>query len=369
MESIAKARWGYGRAMEIEDVPTPALVLNVDALERNLRCMADDCRAAGIALRPHTKTHKSPWVARRQLRLGAAGVCAAKVGEAEVLVQAGIEDVLITTDLVPATMERALDLAGLARVTVVLDSVAMARELGARAARRGVELDVLLDLHVGQQRTGVDPGPAAVAVATAIAETPGLRLAGLQAYEGHCQLVPDPEEQRRRAFASYELMAAGRREIEAAGLRLPWVTTAGTGTYRLAIEHGTATEVQPGSYVVMDTQYARVRPARFENALFVLSSVVSTNREGRAIVDAGWKTLSSDGGAPAVRDRSEAAYEFAGDEHGRVQGLGAVREGERVWLVPSHCDTTINLHDRYVLVGDDGRVVGTLPVAARGRSA
>jgi 3-hydroxy-D-aspartate aldolase len=355
--------------MEIEDVPTPALVLNVDALERNLHRMADDCRAAGVALRPHAKTHKSPWVARRQLSLGAAGICAAKVGEAEVLVQAGIEDVLITTDLTSATMERALDLARLARVTVVLDSAAMARELGPRAARRGVELDVLLDLHVGQRRTGAEPGPQALSVATAIAEAPGLRLAGLQAYEGHCQLVFDPDEQRRRAFASYELMAEARREIEEAGLRLPWVTTAGTGTYRLAIEHGAATEVQPGSYVVMDAQYVRVRPARFENALLVLASVVSTNREGFAIVDAGWKTLSSDGGVPAVRDRPDATYEFAGDEHGRIEGLGAVREGDRVWLVPSHCDTTINLHDRYVLVGDDGRVQGTLPVAARGRSA
>ena len=355
--------------MEIEDVPTPALVLNLDALERNLHRMADDCRAAGVALRPHTKTHKSPWIARRQLQLGAVGVCAAKVGEAEVLVQAGIEDVLITTDLVPSAMERALDLARLARVSVVVDSAAMARELGARASRRGAELDVLLDLDVGQQRTGVEPGPAAVEVATAIAEAPGLRLAGLQAYEGHCQLVFDPEEQRQRAFTSYERMATARRQVVEAGLRLPWVTTAGTGTYRLAIEHGTATEVQPGSYVVMDTQYARVRPARFENALFVVSSVVSANREGRAIVDAGWKSLSSDGGAPAVRDRPDATYEFAGDEHGRVSGLSRAREGDRVWLVPSHCDTTINLHDRYVLTGDDGRVQGTLPVAARGRSA
>src|SRR3981081_3770376 len=240
-------------------------------------------------------------------------------------------------------MERALDLAGLAHLTVVLDSAAMARELGARASRRSVELDVLLDLHVGQQRTGVEPGPAAVEVATAIAEAAGLRLAGLQAYEGHCQLVFDPDEQRSRAFASYEQLAATRRLTGEGGLPLPWVTTAGTGSYRLAIEHGTATEVQPGSYVVMDARYTRVQPPRFENALFVLSSVVSTNRDGRAIVDAGWKSLSSDGGAPAVRDRPESEYEFAGDEHGRVIGLGPQREGDRVWLVPSHCDTTINL--------------------------
>ena len=355
--------------MDIEDVPTPALVLNVDALERNLQRMADDCRAAGVALRPHAKTHKSPWVARRQVQLGAAGICAAKVGEAEVLVQGGIEDVLITTDLVPGTMDRALDLAGLAHVTVVVDSVAMAQELGRRARHRGLEVSVLVDVNVGQERTGIDAGPPTVEVAKAVAEERGLRLAGLQAYEGHCQLVFDPWEQRRRAFESYERLLATRQLLEEAGLRLPWITTAGTGTYRLAIEHGVATEVQPGSYVVMDTQYARVEPARFENALYVVTSVVSTNRGDRAVVDAGWKTLSCDSGPPMVRDRHEPAYEFAGDEHGRVSGLGPVREGHRVWLVPSHCDTTINLHDRYVLVRDDGRVLGTLPVAARGRSA
>lgn len=355
--------------MQLEDVPTPALLLNVDALERNLQRMAEDCRGAGVALRPHVKTHKSPWIARRQVQLGAAGVCAANVGEAEVMVQAGIDDVLITTDLVPGNMERALDLAGLAHVSMVVDSVSMAAELGRRACARGLELDVLVDLDVGQGRTGAEPGRPAVEVAAAVAEARGLRLAGLQAYEGHCQLVYDPEEQRRRAFESYERLAATRRLIDEAGLPLTWLTTAGTGSYRLAIEHGAATEVQPGSYVVMDAQYARVQPPRFENALFVLSSVVSTNRAGKAIVDAGWKSLSSDGGAPAVRDRPECAYEFAGDEHGRVMGLGPQREGDRVWLVPSHCDTTINLHDRYVLVRDDGRVQGTLPVAARGRSA
>jgi D-serine deaminase-like pyridoxal phosphate-dependent protein len=355
--------------MQMEDVATPALLLNLDALERNLQRMAEDCRGAGIALRPHAKTHKSPWVARRQVQLGAVGVCAAKVGEAEVLVQAGIEDVLITTDLVPGTMDRALDLAGIAHVTVVVDSAAMAQQLGRRACERGLDLSVLVDVNVGQERTGVDAGQPALAVASAVAETRGLRLAGLQAYEGHCQLVFDPLEQRRRAFECYERLQATRRLLDEAGLRVPWVTTAGTGTYRLAIEHGVATEVQPGSYVVMDSQYVRVPAARFEQALFVLSSVVSTNRAGYAVVDAGWKSLSSDGGRPLVRDRVDCMYEFAGDEHGRVSGLGPMREGDRVWLVPSHCDTTINLHDRYVLVRDDGRVQGTLPIAARGRSA
>jgi 3-hydroxy-D-aspartate aldolase len=266
-------------------------------------------------------------------------------------------------------MERTLDLARLARVSVVVDSVAMARELGRRSATRGLELDVLVDLNVGQDRTGAEPGQPALDVATAVAETSGLRLAGLQAWEGHCQLVFDPEEQRRRASAAYGCLKETHRLLEEAGLRLPWLTSGGTGSYRLAIEDGTATEVQPGSYVVMDATYARVEPRRFENALFVVSSVVSTNRVGKAVVDAGWKSLSSDAGAPVVKDRPECTYGFAGDEHGRVAGLGAVREGDRVWLVPSHCDTTINLHDRYVLVRDDGRVQGTLPVSARGRSA
>lgn len=352
----------------IEEVQTPALVLNLDALERNLARMAAECREAGVALRPHTKTHKSPWVARRQIDSGAVGVCAAKVGEAEVLVKSGVENVLITTELTPAKMGRALALAKLATLTVVVDDADMVHELDRQAKSARVELEVLVDVNVGQDRAGTEPGEAAAEVALIVARSPNLNFAGLQGYEGHVQHVFEYREQRKRAFECYDRLAASKAAVEAAGLAVPWVTTAGTGSYRFAIEHGLATEVQPGSYVVMDCVYKKVERTVYENALHVLSSVVTVNRPGVAVIDAGWKTLSTDGGAPVLRDHPESLYSSAGDEHGKVAGLLNARVGDLLWIVPSHCDTTINLYDSYVLVRDDGGVEGVLPVATRGMS-
>lgn len=352
--------------MNPEELDTPALVLDLDALERNLERMAVACAEGGVALRPHTKNHKSPWIAAQQVAGGAVGVCAAKVGEAEVLVEGGIEDVLITTEVVPRKLERVLRLAERARIAVVVDDAAVARELGRGARARGLELAALVDVNVGQGRTGVEPEEAA-ALALACAEAPGLRFAGLQGYEGYLQHVDDAAERRRGAFEAYDRLAAVRDEIAAAGLEVPWVSTAGTGTHRFAIEHGLATEVQPGSYTVMDCDYGEVEGLPFEQALYVLAGVVSVNRPGAVIVDAGFKTISTDAGMPVVRGEPGATYAPAGDEHGRVTGLPAgLRPGDPVWLVPSHCDTTINLHDRYVLVRG-GEVAGELSIAGRGR--
>lgn len=356
--------------MTIDELQTPALVLNLDALERNLQRMATECKQTNIGLRPHTKTHKNPWIAARQMQLGAIGVCAAKVGEAEVMVHAGIKNVHITTELVPHVMDRVLHLASMANIMVVADSSDMVIELGRRAAARKQELAVLVDINVGQNRTGTEPGQPALELVQTIASTKGLHFAGLQGYEGHCQHIFDYEKQRAAAFASYERLAATRNLIAEAGFDVGIVTTAGTGTYRFAIEHGVATEVQPGSYTVMDCVYSRVERTHFENALWIVCSVISTNRSEGAVVDAGWKTVSIDGGMPHVKDQPAARYTIAGDEHGKISGLQLpVRPGDRIWLVPSHCDTTINLYDKYVLVRDDGRIEGTLDIAARGKSA
>lgn len=356
--------------MKAEQLDTPCLVLNVDALERNLARMAADCSAAGIALRPHVKTHKSPWIAARQVALGAAGVCAAKVGEAAVMVHNGISDVLLTTELTPPKMDAALRLARMAKVTFVADDVAVVEELGRRATGAGLEVPVLVDVNVGQNRCGTDPGEAALDVARACFDARGVSFAGMIGYEGHLQHVYEEAERRRLCFAVNDLIAETKQTIVAAGIAVPWVTTAGTGTYRYAIEHGTATEVQPGSYVVMDCDYAQVAPLPFENALFVLSGVVSVNRPGEVVIDAGWKSVSTEAGPPAVRDTPGATYSVAGDEHGRVSGLsGHHRPGDQVWLVPSHCDTTVNLHDHYCLIDDAGDYLGDLAVAARGRVA
>jgi D-serine deaminase-like pyridoxal phosphate-dependent protein len=354
----------------IEDIDTPALVLNVDALNRNLERMAADCRKIGVALRPHCKSHKSPWVAARQVELGAVGVCAAKLGEAEVMVQGGIRNVLVTTELTPDKVEAALRLMRMADLTFVADDAEVMREIGRRSAREGLEVPLLVDVNVGQNRCGTEPGEAALDLARVCEETKGVRFAGLQGYEGHLQHVNDPEERRRLSFAAMDLLSETKQTVEGGGIKVDWVTTAGTGTYRLAVEHGIATEVQPGSYVAMDSQYAKVGGVQYENSLFVLAGVVSVNRPGQLIVDAGWKTLSTDDGNPAVRDAPGATWAPAGDEHGKVSGLaGKHRPGERVWLVPSHCDTTVNLHDRYSLTNDKGDFLGTLPVAARGRVA
>ena len=356
--------------MAIEDLDTPALVLNVDALNRNLERMASDCREAGVALRPHVKTHKSPWVAARQVALGAVGVCAAKIGEAQVMAEGGVRNILVTTELTPPKIEAALRLMRFADVTFVADDPEVVKEIGRQADRAGVEIPLLVDVNVGQNRCGTEPGEAALELARVCDQTKGVRFAGLQGYEGHLQHVNDPDERRRLCFAAMDLLGETRQTVEGGGIKVDKVTTAGTGTYRLAIEHGVATEVQPGSYVAMDSQYAKVGGVRFENSLFVLAGVVSVQRPGQLVIDAGWKTLSTEDGMPAVRDAPDATYAPAGDEHGKVSGLaGKHRPGDRVWLVPSHCDTTVNLHNFYSLVNDKGDFLGRLPIAARGRVA
>ena len=354
----------------IEDLDTPALVLNVDALSRNLERMAADTKAAGIDLRPHVKTHKSPWVASRQIALGAVGVCAAKLGEAQVMAEGGVGNILVTTEVTPPKIDAALRLMRMADVTFVADDAEVVQELGRQAARQGLEAAVLVDVNVGQNRCGTEPGDGALELARICEQTKGVRFAGLQGYEGHLQHVNDPDERRRLCFAALDLLAETKQTVEGGGIKVDRVTTAGTGTYRLAIQHGLATEVQPGSYVAMDSQYAKVEGIQFENSLFVLAGVVSVNRPGQLIIDAGWKTVSTEDGMPAVRDAADATYAPAGDEHGKVTGVpGKHRPGDRVWLVPSHCDTTVNLHSYYSLVNDKGDFLGRLPVAARGRVA
>jgi D-serine deaminase-like pyridoxal phosphate-dependent protein len=354
--------------MRVDEVGTPALLLNLDALERNIARMARECAEAKVALRPHTKTHKSPWIAAQQLRAGAVGVCTAKLGEAEVMLKAGIANILVTTEITPPKVDRLLGLATLGAVTAVVDDGDVLAYLGQRAAERGMEVSVLVDVNVGQERTGVEPGQPAVSLARLCSETDGVRFAGLQGYEGNLQHVVNADDRRRLAREAFDKLRTTREAIESIGLPVDWVTTAGTGTYRYAMEHGVATEVQPGSYVVMDSHYARVSGVSFENALFVITGVVSVNRRNQFIVDAGWKALSTEDGMPTVHDAPEATYEPAGDEHGKVKGLTRpCRPGDQIWIVPSHCDTTINLYDRYVLFRDDGRVEGDIPIAGRGQ--
>lgn len=324
--------------------PTPALVVDRAALDANLAAMAERCARAGLALRPHVKGHRCAWIAARQLRAGASGLAAATLEEAAGLLEAGLgEDVLLTSVLSPAAVDDVVALRRLGDLAVVADDPLFAGALAARARAAGVELRVLVDLDVGQHRSGARTPAAAAAVADALAGEPGLRLAGVQAYEGHLQLL-DPDAQRAghaEAVARLRAMLDGLAE---AGHRVELVTSAGTGTAALAGDP--VTEVQPGSYALMDATYARTAGDAFAQAAFVLTSVRSVLGPGTVVVDAGLKAVSVDMGPAQVAGR-EATYEPAGDEHGIVRGdVGDLAPGSTLRLVPAHTDTTIRLHRR-----------------------
>jgi D-serine deaminase-like pyridoxal phosphate-dependent protein len=262
-------------------------------------------------------------------------------------------------------IERLIALARRAEIIVVVDDVENARQLSAAATAAGIELGVLVELNVGQERCGVLPGAPAVDLALAVGRLPGLRFRGLQGYEGHLQSVRELRDRTARCNAAMAQLVETRRLIEASGASVEIVSTAGTGTHEIAAEHPGVTEVQPGSYVWMDASYARVEGTPFESALTVLVSVVSRQRPGQAIVDAGWKAISTDAGNPSVKGRADLQYAPAGDEHGRLTGDDLPALGGKLELVPSHCDTTVNLYDRIVGLRH-GRVETGWEIAARG---
>jgi D-serine deaminase-like pyridoxal phosphate-dependent protein len=361
--------------MRLEEVDTPALVLDLDAFETNLRCLADAV-AGRVRVRPHAKTHKCAEIARRQVAAGAVGVCCQKVSEAEAMVEGGIADVLVSNEIVGARkLERLAALAKRARIGVCVDHSANVRDLQAAAARAGARLDVYLELEVGMRRCGVAPGAPAVALAREIAASPGLAFAGMHAYHGRAQHIRSHEERRAVIAAAAAAVRSTREMLREARMACPVVTGAGTGTFMFEVELGAWDEIQPGSYVFMDWDYARNEWApplpRFEHSLFVLSTVMSRPGERTAIVDAGLKASSVDSGMPAVWERPGLAYTHASDEHGWVEaapGASVPALGERILLVPGHCDPTVNLYDWYVCVRR-GTVEALWPITARGAVA
>src|SRR6266540_4322349 len=305
----------------IEDLDTPALVVDAAVLERNIARMAAWSRQTGCAVRPHAKAHKTPLIARKQLEADAIGICCAKLGEAEAMVAGGVPSVLITSELVGAAkLSRLIALARHADVLVVVDDAANASELSRAATAAGLRLDVLVEVNVGQERCGVAPGAPAAALAATVAALPGLRFAGLQGYEGNLQHVRTIEERRARCLASITQLLESRRAVEARGLTVDICTTAGTGTHEIAGEQEGVTEVQPGSYIWMDADYLQVQGLRYEGGLTVLTTVISRQRSGAAIVDAGQKAISQDGqGGPQVKGAG-LSYAPMGDEHGKLTG-------------------------------------------------
>ncbi|HEX5503884.1 MAG TPA: DSD1 family PLP-dependent enzyme [Thermomicrobiales bacterium] len=354
-------------------VDTPALLVDVDALERNLRTMADFFRDKPTKLRPHAKTHKSPLIAHKQLALGAVGITCAKLGEAEVMVEAGIPDILIANQIVgPVKIARLMGLLHHARVTVAADDPANLRDLSAAAQAHGVELGVLVEVNTGMNRCGVEPGEPAVALAKVAADLPNIRFRGLQAYEGHLVSIGDEGERAAKVRAALEPVRDTRAALDAAGLPVELVSGGGTGTFALTGTLGWFDEIQAGSYVFMDNSYGQVGGVggRFAQALTVLATVISRPAADRAVLDIGRKTLGTDHGEPRVKDLDGVRFLSYSEEHTKLAVEGPARDlrpGDVVEVVPGHVCTTVNLYDRYVATRG-GVVEAVWPVAARGRA-
>lgn len=365
--------------MNRDEIPTPALLLDADRFERNLARMSEHVRKSGKHYRPHAKTHRCPEIARRQIEAGALGVACAKLGEAEVMAGAGIRGLLITTEIVtPAAIFRLVRLLERAPDTmVVVDNPVNVDALARATASRGLTLNVLVDVDVGGRRTGAQPGEPALALARAIAKHPSLRLRGLQGYAGHCAHVIGWAARREASHKAMTPLMETRRLLEGAGLPVEIVAGGSTGTHDIDVELDGLTELQSGSYCVMDLDYRRIGGRTgemltdFEMALTVAATVVSVPTADRAMVDAGLKAFSTDKPFPPVAvERPGITYEFAGDEHGRLTITDASRAphlGERIEFFPPHCDPTFNLYDRVHVVR--GQTVESVwDISARGRS-
>ena len=355
--------------VSIDDLDTPCLVVDLDVFERNVRlCMK---RLADVKVRPHLKTAKSPQVARLLLEAGAVGICVAKLSEAEVMLAGGIDDLLITTEL--AGRVKASRLAELMRrwpdahVSVVVDSWEGASALDAALPRA---VDTLIDVNVAQDRCGVIPADA-LALADRLRTLERIRIVGLQGYEGNLQHVRDAQERQVLCDQAMERLASAAKDLRAGGHVVDVVSTGGTGTAEFCAEHDVVTEVQPGSFMFMDVDYQQTGGVPYEPALTALATVISRPNADRVVIDAGLKTLSNDSGPARPADLSHWTYQHAGDEHGILTaGPAAQRRelgvGDRVTLIPSHIDTTVNLHD-VLYTHRERELRGTWAIAARGK--
>lgn len=363
-------------------IDTPALLLDLDAFERNLDAMQAAATAAGVALRPHAKAHKTPAIALAQLQRGAVGICCQKVSEALPFLQAGVADIHISNQTVgPAKATLLAQLALHGRFSVCVDAAQQVADLAAATAAQGSRLVVFIEIDIGQGRCGVAHAPAVLRLLDALAPHPQLRFGGLQAYQGGVQHVRGHAQRREAAARAADRTAAVVAALAAAGVACPVVTGGGSGSVEFDLASGVYTELQPGSYVFMDADYGRNEAGamlRFAHSLFVASRVMSLGGGGRCILDAGLKSLAVDSGLPLVWQAGAPsptlAYAAANDEHGivrAIEGAALPGLGSLLLLVPGHCDPTLNLHDALVAVRGgvvQGEVQGLWPVAARGLS-
>jgi 3-hydroxy-D-aspartate aldolase len=361
------------------DIQTPCLVLDLDALERNIRKMGDYAAAHRMRHRVHGKMHKSVDVALLQERLGGSvGVCCQKVSEAEVFARGGIRDVLVSNQVRdPAKIDRLARLPKLgARTICCVDMIENVADLSAAAVRHGTTIECLVEIDCGAGRCGVKTTPDVVTLAQAIAAAPGLRFSGIQAYQGAMQHMDKYEDRKAKLDLAVAQVKDAVEALKGLGIACDIVGGGGTGSYYFEAASGVYNELQCGSYAFMDADYGRILDAdgnridrgEWENALFILTSVMSHAKADKAIVDAGLKAQSVDSGLPVVFGRTDVKYVKCSDEHGVIEDpAGVLKVNDKLRLVPGHCDPTCNVHDWYVGVRG-GKVEVVWPVSARGKA-
>jgi 3-hydroxy-D-aspartate aldolase len=362
--------------MVLDDVATPALIVDLDAFERNVDRMRTFVEQHKIRLRAHAKTHKSADIALIQIgRGGACGVCCQKVSEAEAIVVGGIKDVLVSNQVVDVRkIDRLAHLAGFARVIVCVDDLGNVDDLSTAAQRNGSTIECLVEIDCGAGRCGVQWGDPVVALARKIASSPRLKFSGLQAYQGAAQHIHDYLERKAKIDIAIDQVRKTIAMLKADGLDCAIVGGAGTGSYYFEGASGVYNELQCGSYIFMDADYRRVKDIKgefisdFENALFIWTSIMSHVKRDKAICDAGLKAQSLDSGLPVIVGRTDVKYIKCSDEHGVIEDPnGALKLNDKLKLIPGHCDPTCNIYDWYVGVRND-KVECLWPITARGMS-
>lgn len=351
------------------DLDTPALLLNAPVMEQNIAKMAAFARQAKVQLRPHCKTHKSPVIAAKQLAAGALGISCQKLGEAEVMAAAGLDNLLITNQIVgPHKIRRLVELVRQTEVIIAVDDARNVADLSAAAQEAGITIKALVEVDTGMHRCGVPPGEATLALAGTVCQSPGVEFAGLMGYEGQTIFINDATERRQKAAQALQLLVDTAELLRQNDIPVPIVSSTGTGTFDTGGGFPGITEIQVGSYATMDGRY-RELGLPFECALTVLGTIISGPRDGMVIGDVGIKSMTVEFGLPHVIGVPGAAVAGLSEEHTKIKlnGPGHLQAGDRIELLPMHGCTTINLHDQfYVLRGDT--VEDIWPIAARGRS-
>ncbi len=365
--------------MDESEIQTPALVLDLDALERNIKKMGDYAKAHGMRHRVHGKMHKSVDVAKLQERLGGAvGVCCQKVSEAEVFARGGIKDVLVSNQVRdPRKIDRLARLPKLgARTIVCVDDIDNVAELSEAATRHGTTIECFIEMDVGAGRCGVIGAGNVVEIAKAIDAAEGLKFTGIQAYQGAMQHMDSYDDRKAKIDAAVAMVSEAVDALKAEGLEPELVSGGGTGSYYFESNSGVFNELQCGSYAFMDADYGRILDKdgnridqeEWQNAFFILTQVMSHAKADKAICDAGLKAQSVDSGLPVIFGRDDVEYVKCSDEHGVIADPdGVLKVGEKLRLVPGHCDPTANVHDWYVGVRN-GKVETVWPVSARGKA-